>query len=240
MKDDMKLEFLGGRVYRLHVGSADRFDIVRYISDMYRSSPGDFEDVKLEVVYNIAHPLSNKDKNFIKWRIKSFTAGNIVVSFVEERDLSYSESEREKVIPLKPIQADMEMLTGGEEDVVDTSVEDIPTIVLGTLRSGSEIDTGKEIVVVGDVHAGADIYTEGPVVILGTLSGRIFLLSDKAYAIVKRCVDGMIVFKGKVYECRNKADADTWLLFLPHSDVVEVYSDKIGALARRVKRWLEE
>jgi septum formation inhibitor MinC len=241
VRDEMKLEFLGGRVYRLHVGKADRFDIVRYISDMYRSNPGDFEDVKLEVVYNIAHPLSTKDKNFIKWRIKSFTAGNITVSFLEEGELVSNDRDGDKVIPLKPVQSDMDMLVDEiTEGVEESSIDNIPTLVLGTLRSGSEIDTGREVVILGDVHPGADIYTEGPVIILGTLSGRVFVLSDKAYVITKRCINGMIVFEGRAYECEKDTKDDEWLLFLPDGGGVEIYTDKIGSLARRVKRWLEE
>jgi len=244
---DLKIEYLGGRLYRLYMADADKFDVVRYLSDLYRSAPEEFENVKVEVVYDAFRPLSAKDRNFIKWRIKSFTAGNIVVVFKEEG--MDSESEREKVIPLKPEKIvkqeklvvetsnakDEKVLAGnGEEEHFDTT-----SIVLGTMRSGDELDVDGGIVIVGDVHPGADIYASGAVIVLGSLGGRIILLSEKSYVIVKECEKGVIIWNGMVYECEEKS-SDNWTLVLPNGKKVNLYTDKIGVLARRVKEWLEE
>ncbi len=243
---DLKIEYLGGRLYRLYMADADKFDVVRYLSDLYRSAPEEFENVKVEVVYDAFRPISAKDRNFIKWRIKSFTAGNIVVVFKEEG--MDREVEKEKVIPLKP-----EKVVKQEKLVVETinndgkvsSEEteeaqlDTASIVLGTMRSGDELDVDGGVVIIGDVHAGADVYASGAVIVLGSLSGRIILLSEKAYVIVKECEKGVIIWNGMVYECEGKS-SDNWTLIVPDGRRVNLYTDKIGVLARRVKEWLEE
>ncbi|HID47885.1 MAG TPA: hypothetical protein EYP47_04335, partial [Methanococcaceae archaeon] len=122
----------------------------------------------------VMYPLSAKDKNFIKWRIRSFTAGNINVNFVENVSLE-KDKISEKVVPLRKTQTvSLVEYLKEEEEQENRKVNDI---VLGTLRSGTEIDSDKGVIIVGDVHAGADVYSGGPVIVLGVLSGRIFLLS---------------------------------------------------------------
>lgn len=236
---DMKLEFMGGRLYRLVVENVDRFDIVRYVTDLYRKNPQDFQDVVIEIVYDVMYPLSAKDKNFIKWRIRSFTAGNINVNFVENVSLE-KDRVSEKVVPLRKTQTVSLVDVLKEEKEQEEKKKKVNNIVLGTLRGGAEIDSDKGVIIVGDVHAGADIYSDGPVIVLGTLAGRIFLLSDKSYAIVRVCDNGLVIYDGKAYDCDRKDIGDKWVAFLPHKGEVKVYVDKIGQLARRVKRWLEE
>lgn len=246
MDKGIKLEFMGGKIYRLYVGNSDRFDIVRFISEIYRDSPADFSNVVIEVVYDVNHPLTSKDKNFIKWRVRSFTAGNVNVTFTENVSTS-KEEDMQKVIPLRRGRDEEKVLSSGKIFIED-SYRDVEGLIvddesirflinLGTMRSGNEITSDDGVIIVGDVHMGADIYSEGPVYILGTLSGRIFLMSSKAYAIVKTCEDGMIVYNGKAYEC---GENDEWILFLPNGEDIERYTGRIGELARRVKKWQEE
>jgi len=49
----------------------------------------------------------------------------------------------------------------------------------------------------------------------------------------------VVIWNGMAYECEDSSAGD-WTLIVPDGKKVNLYTDKIGALARRVKEWLEE